>query len=70
MSGPRGHYYGEADEAIPTGLGRFAVTFQHAIGGGDTVVEAISTGQTSDRGADATAAPLWTAWFDGFAAQK
>jgi len=62
---PVRNYYGEADEAIPTDLGRLAMTYQHAIGAGNTAVEAISTGQTSHRGTYATAAPLWKAWFDG-----
>lgn len=57
-------YYGEADEAIATGLGRLAMTYQQAMGAGNPAVEAISTGPTLHRGTFATAVPQWKAWFD------
>ena len=56
-------YYGEADEAIRTELGRLPMTYQQALG--SDRVEAISTGPTSHRGTFATAVPAWKAWFDG-----
>ncbi|NPU14880.1 prolyl oligopeptidase family serine peptidase [Bradyrhizobium sp. 83002] len=61
---PVRNYYGETDEAISTGLGRLAMTYQQAIGAGNTKVEAVSTGPTSHRGTFATAVPQWKAWFD------
>ena len=57
--------YGEADEAISTGLGQLVATYQKAIGNGNKQVEAVSTGATSHSGAYATAAPQWKVWFDG-----
>jgi pimeloyl-ACP methyl ester carboxylesterase len=65
VKSPVRNYYGEADEAISTGLGQLAMTYQRAIGNGNPAVEAISTGQTSHRGTYATAVPQWKAWFDG-----
>ena len=65
VKSPVRNYYGEADEAISTGLGQLAMTYQRAMGNGNPAVEAISTGQTSHRGTYATAVPLWKAWFDG-----
>ena len=62
---PVRNYYGEADEAISTGLGRLAMIYQQAIGNGNQQVEAVSTGQTSHRGTYATAVPHWKTWFDG-----
>jgi len=62
---PVRNYYGEADEAIATGLGQLVMTYQRAMGSGNPAVEAISTGQTSHRGTYATAVPQWKAWFDG-----
>lgn len=62
---PTRNYYGEADEAIATGIGRLAATYQQAIGAGNTKVEAVSTGQTNHRGTFATAIPEWKKWFDG-----
>ncbi|MBI1202426.1 MAG: prolyl oligopeptidase family serine peptidase [Rhodopseudomonas sp.] len=59
------NYYGEADEAISTGLGQLAMTYQRSMGAGNTQVEAISTGKTSHRGTYATAVPQWKIWFDG-----
>jgi pimeloyl-ACP methyl ester carboxylesterase len=61
---PVRNYYGETDEAISTGLGRLAMTYQQAIGAGNAKVEAVSTGPTSHRGTFATAVPQWKAWFD------
>ena len=61
---PVRNYYGETDEAISTGLGRLAMTYQQAIGAGNGKVEAVSTGPTSHRGTFATAVPQWKAWFD------
>jgi pimeloyl-ACP methyl ester carboxylesterase len=57
-------YYGESDEAISTGLGQLAATYQHAMGEGNKQVEAVSTGKTSHRGTYATAVPQWKVWFD------
>lgn len=61
---PVRNYFGEADEAISTGLGQLAMTYQRAIGSGNPQVEAISTGATSHRGTFATGVPQWKAWFD------
>jgi pimeloyl-ACP methyl ester carboxylesterase len=58
------NYYGDADEVITPGLGRLAMTYQRAIGGGNMVVDAISTGKTTHRGTYATAVPQWKLWFD------
>jgi dienelactone hydrolase len=55
-------FYGEADEAIRTELGRLPMTYQKAIG--NDRVEAISTGDTSHRGTFAKAVPQWKTWFD------
>ncbi len=62
---PTRNFYGEADEAISTGIGQLAATYQHAIGAGNEKVQAISTGPTSHRGTFATAIPEWKKWFDG-----
>ncbi len=62
---PTRNFYGEADEAISTGIGQLAATYQHAIGAGNDKVQAVSTGQTSHRGTFATAIPEWKKWFDG-----
>jgi pimeloyl-ACP methyl ester carboxylesterase len=64
IKSPVRNFYGETDEAISTGLGQLAMTYQHAIGGGNGQVEAISTGSTSHRGTYATAVPQWKTWFD------
>jgi hypothetical protein len=66
IKSPVRNYYGEADEAISAGLGKLAMTYQHAIGSGNSQVEAVSTGSTSHRGTYATAVPQWKIWFDGF----
>lgn len=64
IKSPVRNYYGETDEAISTGLGRLAMTYQQAIGNGNPKVEAVSTGDTSHRGTFAKAVPQWKAWFD------
>jgi pimeloyl-ACP methyl ester carboxylesterase len=61
---PVRNYYGESDEAISTGLGQLAMTYQRAIGSGNERVEAISTGTTTHRGTFARAVPQWKTWFD------
>jgi pimeloyl-ACP methyl ester carboxylesterase len=65
VKSPVRNYYGEADEVITPGLGQLAMTYQRAIGSGNTQVEAVSTGPTSHRGTYATAVPQWKTWFDG-----
>jgi pimeloyl-ACP methyl ester carboxylesterase len=62
---PTRNYFGDADEAITPGIGQLAMTYQRAMGSGNTAVTAISTGQTSHRGTFATAVPDWKRWFDG-----
>ncbi|CAB3695407.1 serine aminopeptidase domain-containing protein [Achromobacter piechaudii] len=62
---PVRNYYGDSDEAISTGLGQLAATYQHAMGAGNAAVQAISTGPTSHRGTYALAVPQWKSWFDG-----
>ena len=62
---PVRNYYGDTDEAISTGLGQLAATYQHAMGAGNIKVEAISTGATTHRGTYAHAVPQWKSWFDG-----
>jgi pimeloyl-ACP methyl ester carboxylesterase len=64
IQSPVRNYYGESDEAITPGLGQLAATYQHALGSGNTRVEAVSTGKTSHRGTFATAVPQWKVWFD------
>ncbi len=61
---PVRNYYGGKDEVISEGLGRLAMTYQRAIGSGNTAVEALSTGATDHRGTFATAVPQWKTWFD------
>ncbi|MCC3262333.1 hypothetical protein LLE87_29635, partial [Paenibacillus polymyxa] len=56
---PVRNYYGDTDEAISTGLGQLAATYQHAMGAGNIKVEAISTGATTHRGTYAHAVPQW-----------
>lgn len=63
---PVRNYYGENDEVISVGLGRLPMTYQQAMGAGNTAVEAISTGDTDHRGTYAVAAGQWKSWFDGF----
>lgn len=67
FSTPVRTYYGEADEAITTGVGRLAMTYAEAMGTGNGKVEAISTGQTTHRGTFVTAVPQWKVWFDELA---
>ncbi|SDF67924.1 alpha/beta hydrolase family protein [Terriglobus roseus] len=67
IKSPVRNYYGETDEAITPGIGKMAMTYQRAIGAGNTKVEAISTGDTSHRGTYATAVPQWKVWFDSLA---
>src|SRR5690606_9971500 len=61
---PVRNYFGENDEAISTGLGELAMTYQKAIGNGNPRVEAISTGKTTHRGTFAKAVREWKTWFD------
>lgn len=61
---PVRNYYGDSDEAISVGVGQLAMTYQRAMGAGNDVVTAVSTGPTSHRGTFATATPEWKAWFD------
>lgn len=63
---PVRNYYGESDEAISTGLGQLAMTYQRAMGNGNERVKAITTGDTTHRGTYVTAVPDWKAWFDSF----
>lgn len=64
IKSPVRNYFGEADEAITTGLGQLAMTYQRAIGSGNPQVEALSTGPTSHRGTFAKGVPQWKIWFD------
>lgn len=64
IKSPVRNYFGEADEAITTGIGQIAMTWQRAIGSGNMAVEAVSTGPTTHRGTFATATPHWKEWFD------
>ena len=65
IKSPVRNYYGEADEAIDVGVGQLAMTYQRAMGNGNPVIEAVSTGLTSHRGTYATAVPQWKTWFEG-----
>ncbi|MHA7847047.1 alpha/beta hydrolase family protein [Serratia sp. D1N4] len=64
IQSPVRNYYGETDEAITVGVGRMAMTYAQSMGSGNTMVEAISTGDTTHRGTFATAVPQWKLWFD------
>lgn len=64
IKSPVRNYYGDADEAIVPAIAQLAMTYQRAMGSGNTTVEAISTGPTSHRGTYATAVPQWKIWFD------
>jgi pimeloyl-ACP methyl ester carboxylesterase len=64
IKSPVRNYYGEKDEAITVGVGRMAMTYAQAMGAGNPLVEAISTGPTTHRGTFATAMPHWKNWFD------
>ena len=61
---PVRNYYGESDEVITPGVGRMAMTYQQAMGTGNTKVTALSTGKTDHRGTFVTAVPEWKRWFD------
>ena len=61
------NYYGDADEAVPVDDARMAMTY--AVQKGDSMVKAISTGETDHRGTFATAVPEWKSWFDGLSKQ-
>lgn len=61
---PVRNYYGESDEVIAPGVGRMAMTYQQAMGAGNTKVMAFSTGKTDHRGTFITAVPEWKRWFD------
>lgn len=61
---PLRNYYGERDEILSNGLARLAMDYQRAMGSGNQLVEAISTGDTNHRGTFAKAVPQWKAWFD------
>jgi len=61
---PVRNYYGDSDEAISTGLGQLAMTYQRSIGNGNPRVAAVSTGPTTHRGTFARAIPEWKTWFD------
>lgn len=65
---PVHNYYGLSDEVISVGLGQLAMTYQRAMGSGNTSVEAISTGKTDHRGTFVTAVPMWKTWFDSVVA--
>ena len=65
IQSPVHNYYGESDEAITVGVGRIAMTYAQAMGAGNPLVQAISTGPTTHRGTFVTAVPSWKLWFDG-----
>jgi len=62
---PVRNYYGEADEAITVGVAQMAQNYQTAMGSGNPMAQAISTGNTSHRGTFARAVSQWKLWFDG-----
>ena len=61
---PLRSYYGESDEVVSVGLATLARNYQQGIGGGNMVVDAISTGKTDHRGTFATAVAVWKTWYD------
>lgn len=61
---PVRNYYGDTDEAITVGVARMAQNYQSAMGAGNPMAEAVSTGNTSHRGTFARAVPQWKIWFD------
>lgn len=65
IKSPVRNYYGEKDEAITPGLGKLAMTWQHAMGSGNLQVTAVSTGDTDHRGTYAASISQWRLWFDG-----
>lgn len=62
---PVRNYYGDTDEAITVGVAKMAQNYQSAMGAGNPMAEAVSTGDTSHRGTFARAVPQWKIWFDG-----
>lgn len=62
---PVRNYYGDTDEAITVGVAKMAQNYQSAMGAGNPMAEAVSTGNTSHRGTFARAVPQWKIWFDG-----
>lgn len=62
---PVRNYYGEADEAITIGVAQMAQNYQAAMGAGNPMAQAISTGNTDHRGTFARAVSQWKLWFDG-----
>lgn len=62
---PVRNYYGDTDEAITVGVAKMAQNYQLAMGAGNPMAEAVSTGNTSHRGTFARAVPQWKIWFDG-----
>ena len=61
-------YYGEVDEAIPTGLGKLPMLYQQSFG--NTKVEALSAGAKADhRGTYAVAVAEQKKWFDALSAR-
>ncbi|MFN4009165.1 MAG: alpha/beta hydrolase family protein [Pannonibacter sp.] len=62
---PVRNYYGDTDEAITVGVAKMAQNYQSAMGSGNPMAEAVSTGDTSHRGTFARAVPQWKIWFDG-----
>lgn len=65
IKSPVRNYYGSDDEIISVGQGQLAMAYQQSIGGGNTKLEAVSTGPTNHRTTFATSVPLWKVWFDG-----
>jgi len=61
---PVRNYYGDTDEAITVGVAQMAQNYQTAMGTGNPMAEAISTGDTSHRGTFARAVAQWKLWFD------
>jgi pimeloyl-ACP methyl ester carboxylesterase len=62
---PVRNYYGDTDEAITVGVAQMAQNYQNAMGAGNPMAQAISTGDTSHRGTFARAVSQWKLWFDG-----
>src|SRR5690606_27016936 len=60
---PVRNYYGEMDEGIAVGVARLAMNYQQALGAGNNLVVALSTGATDHRGTYARAVPRWKEWF-------
>ncbi|HBJ35496.1 MAG TPA: alpha/beta hydrolase [Planctomycetaceae bacterium] len=62
---PVRNYFGEVDEAITVGVAQMAQNYQAAMGAGNPMAQAISTGKTDHRGTFARAVAQWKLWFDG-----